>query len=239
VTKGLGHRAGPRRKSLQGHDLGLSGNSLCNSLDIGREAAYNGPVKQNTAKEIKMIDIIEETRLLLINGSMDQGHGRMCRFFEIGERGVKTYKSFTNCQDAHTVQRTLSDYGVTPKVRSDIFKIEDGWIDLEGIAQNSFAFETEVVDEVMGEDEFYDGVWSDEIEEMESVMWGTGWVDVDKCYFNLGLLDGQLLTIDTGSIRYDLQRARRGLIQRGVIEKESGDKSPSINGCPCSQCRGT
>ena len=194
-------------------------------------------LSNKTAKEIKMIDIAEETRLLLINGSMDDGHGRMCRFFRIGNTGVKTYRDFDCCQDAHTVQRTLSDYSVTPKVRSDIFKIEDGCTDWEGITQDIFAFETQAVDEVMGEDEFDDGVWADEIEEMETVMWSTGWVDLDKCYFNLGFIGGQVLTIDTGAIRYDLKRARRGLIQRGVIEKESGDKSPSINGCPCSQCR--
>ena len=181
-----------------------------------------------------MNDLFEEIRLRVLNGSDDDGHGRMCRFFNIDGRGVKTYRHFDQCQDAFAVQRCLSDYGVTPQVKSDIVELRQVLTDWEGEWRSGWCFETEVIDQLLTSDEYDNDTYAEEIDEMRALLWATGWYDPDSCWFNLGFLNDAIVLVDTGATtKYNEKQARRGLVNLGIL-KPSKVKPISKWLCPCS-----
>ena len=139
------------------------------------------------------------------------GSGCDCKFYMIGDIGIKTWRWEKDAIHCHNIQAILHSLGFAPEVLSNVFKVED----YEGMLR--WGFQTEVITPLfISLKEQYGSDWReifyeqqnneyDEWTDWKSELLRNGWYDYDDHTGNYGYdKNGQFKCLDTGSLSYDI-----------------------------------
>lgn len=140
-------------------------------------------------------------------------NGVDCRFYRIGNIGIKVWWNEEIAIKCHLIQAQLHELGIAPEVLSPVFEISEQW-----------AFQTEIcVPIAQSHKEEYDKACREALEKDEYLSWWEwsaeniqdemdmikegkkalkelGWVDTDAHANNWAVVNGNPVVIDTGSM---------------------------------------